>query len=301
MTLEMRNLRKEDISLYYYLKHVVLIDFIEREEVIPLRRMTEIPDCYVYEALTDMLPNPTERGRGWVYFDNPYDIIEQYSRVILHDSTKIVIDELENIVLDEEGNIVIIGEYMINETEWMVDYIDGRIITSGTCNPTHVTYDWHTISLVDEWSVVEASDTPVVVIDIHGTNKTGYQLGAGRKAVRKVDLHVFASSAAERNDVVEILYDGLYLKSCPLYDFPNGTILDYDGTFYGRRDNMNKSETPFDRTTVSGVSRLQFENITNRNIKLPPLLNRNKNEIMLSDLNAYRSKISFEMVSYVNV
>lgn len=282
MSSEMKKLRKEDLSLYYHLKHVVLSDFIETEELIPLQFMPDVSrgSSYVYEAVSDMFPSPTERGRGWVYISDPYDSEEQTNEVTVYDAT-------------------VSG--IINDNDYMIDYIDGRIVTSGTCQPVYVTYAWHYISLVDEWSAIEAANPPVVVIDIHGTDKTGYQLGPGKLATRKVDLHIFASNTAERNDIVETLYDGLYLKSCPIYDFPEGTILDSDGTWYGRRENMNKSETLFDRTTVSGIlGNLMFENVTSRHVNLPLLMTRGRTEVMLSDLNAYRSKVSFDMFHYTS-
>jgi hypothetical protein len=181
----------------------------------------------------------------------------------------------------------------------MVDYLDGRIVTSGTCEPKFISYYWNYISVVDEWAVVEAADPPVVVIDIHGTDKAGYQIGPGKKVSRKVDIHIFATHTAERNDIVETIYDNLYLKSCPLYDFPQGTVLDYDGTFYGRKNNMNKNTNLFNRTTISGViGNLEFHNVTSRHVSLPLLMTRNRDEVALSDLNRYRSKISFDLVSY---
>jgi len=78
---EMRSLRKEDLSLYYYLKHVALFEFIEHEQLAPLKKLdTEAfcgTDFMVYEALTEwcedpdgFAPSPTERGRGWVYIDS---------------------------------------------------------------------------------------------------------------------------------------------------------------------------------------------------------------------------------------
>lgn len=193
----------------------------------------------------------------------------------------------------------------------MIDYIDGRVIVPTDYalqldNPA-ITFEWNYISVVDEWAAIEAANPPVVVIDMHGTDKAGYQLGGGKKATRKVDLHVFASNPAERNDIVEALYDGLYNKSCPLYDFPTGSVLDYDGTFYGRRtlDERYPSGIPnnkltylFDRGRVSNVSRLQFDAVTARHVNLPLIMSRGRDEIMLSDLNAYRSKVSFDMFSY---
>lgn len=291
MSSEMTKLRKEDLSLKYYIKDIVLQNFIEIEELIPLYYMENISslNSKVYEALTEMIPKPTERGRGWVYFDEGLTnnclrntptysgTPEQSNRVTVYDT-------------------VLSG---ISDQEYIIDYIDGRVITSGTVTPAYISYYWNYVSVVDEWAAIEAADPPVVVIDMHGVDKTGFQLGGGRKAVRKVDIHLFASSTAERNDLVETIYDGLFNKSIPLYDFPKGTVLDYDGTFYGRRESMNKQETLFSRATVSGVSNLIFDKVSARHVSLPLVMSRGRNEVMLSDLNAYRSKISFEMFSYV--
>jgi len=268
------------------------MDFIEQEEYISLSHMPEfciVNESYVYEALTEMVPSPTDRGRGWVYFDDDFEItlcntstssgtIEQSQRVTAYDAVYSGIDD----------------------SEYMIDYIDGRIITSGTVTPAYISYYWNYISLVDEWAAIEAADPPVVVIDMSGTDKTGYQLGGGKKISRKVDIHIFATSTAERNDITETIYDGLYLKSCPIYEFVEGTVLDYDGTWYDRKNNTNKSETLFDRTQIAGVSNLYFENVVARHVNLPLLMTRNRDEIMLSDLNAYRAKISFDLVSYTN-
>ncbi len=303
MSSEMTKLRKEDLSLYYYLKDIVLSSFIEQEELVPLCYMPEISTStsYVYEALSTMEPSPTERGRGWIYFDTDFDAClcnsatcsgtpEQQNRVTLYYTT--VSGAIET-------------NTPINVNEYMVDYLDGRIVTSGTYGPetaykpTYVDYWWNYVSLVDEWAVVEAADPPVVVIDMHGTDKTGYQLGPGKKVVRKVDLHIFASNTAERNDIVETLYNGLYNRSCPLYEFPKGTVLDYDGTWYGRRESLNRDTMLFDRTTISGViGNLEFYNVSARHVNLPLLMTKGRGDVMLSDLNAYRSKVSFELVSY---
>jgi hypothetical protein len=313
MSYEMKNLRKEDLSLYYYIKDVILCDFLEIEENVTLEFSAELSswnsttnayDSEVFVALTDMIPNPADRGRGWVYLDSvsgttnrcePFATVsgyradgvqingtpEQSSRVVVYDAT---------------------GSGIISSQEYLIDYLDGRIVTSGTVSPKYVDYYWNYVSVVDEWAAVEASDPPVVVIDIQGTDKTGYQLGPGKKVVRKVDIHVFASNTAERNDLVETIYDGLYLRSWPLFDFPLGGILDYDGTWYGRKSNLNKLTTLFDRGIVSGyVGYLQFDSVTTRHVNLPLLMTRSRDEVMLSDLNAYRSKISFDLVSYTQV
>jgi hypothetical protein len=323
---EMKSLRKEDLSLYYYLKHTALFTFIEREDRALLEKLDTEDMCdvdqYVYEAQVEwcnndgFTPSPTERGRGWVYLDQsttsgssqcqPYTVVsgtdlegnqilgipEQSDRVIVYD----IPATIEEIQLVDDSTLEL---YKVDENEYLVDYLDGRIVTSGTVTPTYATYHWYYVALVDEWAAVEAAAPPVVVIDMHGTDPTGYQLGGGRKKVRKVDLYVFASNPAERNDIVEELIDNLFNKSAPLYDFPLGTMLEYDGTWYGRKQTMNKLTSLFNRQHATHIiGNMEFENVSARHISLPLVMTRDRNEVMLSDLNAYRSKVSFDLITY---
>jgi hypothetical protein len=283
---EMQLFRKEDLSLASYIKDIVLSNFVEYETDIPLQLMPDIcdVDSFVYEALTEMIPAPSARGRGWLYFDcvSGTNNCECYNTVSGTDFK------------GENGAIT-------PESDYMIDYTDCRIVANRKLNEPTVTYYWNYVSLVDEWAVIAASDPPVVVIDMHGVDKAGYQLGGGKRSVRKVNIHIFASEPAERNDLVDTLYDGLYLKSCMLQNFPNGSPLDYDGTFHGRRDQndpINKLTYLYNREGVENISRLQFENVTARHVSLPLLMTRGKDEVMLSDLNAYRSKVSFDLVLY---
>jgi len=352
---EMRSLRKEDLSLYYHLKHVGLFEFIEVEELAPLNRLETEDFCYtdfkVYEAMVEwcenpdgFTPDPTERGRGWVYLDSgtvesgtgqcaPYVVVpgtdmegnsilgipEQSDRITVYQfPTNAIVSPVQYTTLDVDNAEVALSidgveylltgeeviDYVVPESDYMVDYIDGRIVLAGTSSwtPTHITYAWHYISLVDEWAAVEAANPPVVVIDMHGTDKAGYQLGGGKMQTRKVDLHVFATNPAERNDIVEELVDSLFNKSAPLYDFPLGTMLEYDGTWYGRTKNPNKLTSLFNRQHASHViGNMEFLNVTSRHVSLPLVMTRDRNEVMLSDLNAYRSKVSFDLVTYTYV
>ena len=63
---------------------------------------------------------------------------------------------------------------------------------------------------------------------------------------------------------------------------------------------MNKATNLFSRNTISGSSSLEFHNVSARNINLPLAMSKGVDDIMLSDLNAYRSKITFDMVAYTN-
>ena len=315
---EMRNLRKEDLSLYYHLKHVALFEFIELEHLAPLIQMETAEFCdtdfKVYEALTEwcdnpegFAPDPTERGRGWVYLDHGTVAsgTGQCSPYVTVSGTDVEGNEIEGI--PEQSNRIRVYDadgIIITDQNYLIDYIDGRIITDGTVVPAYVDYHWHYVSLVDEWAAVEAANPPVVVVDMHGTDKAGYQLGGGKMQTRKVDLHVFASNPSERNDIVEELVDALFNKSAPVYDFPLGTMLDYDGSWYGRKDNPNKLTSLFNRTTLQDtgdiIGNMEFLNVTSRHVSLPLLMTRDRNEVMLSDLNAYRSKVTFDVITYTN-
>jgi hypothetical protein len=317
---EMRSLRKEDLSLYYYLKHVGLFEFIELEERAPLKKM-DTEDCsvdfVVYEALVlwcespdGFAPKPTERGRGWVYLDSGTVVsgTDQCSPYVVVSGTDMENTDYTTLnggIPEQSDRITVsdVNDVLISDQDYMIDYLDGRIITlDGSVIPYYIDYYWNYVSLVDEWAAVEAADPPVVVIDMHGTDKAGYQLGGGKKQTRKVDLHIFATNPAERNDIVEELVDSLFNKTAPVYDFPLGTMLEYDGTWYGRKTTMNKLTSLFNRQHASHIiGNMEFLNVTSRHVSLPLVMTRDRNEVMLSDLNAYRSKVTFDLITYTYV
>ena len=313
----MKRLRKEDLSLYRYIKDTVLRDFIEKDEMIPLELISELScqGSYVYQAVVDadIIPSPVERGRGWTFFDcanydDNGDCMYSVNTCVPEFVTVTGTDGQGTPCIgtpEQSNRITLYDENLttISGLEYLIDYVDGRIIVeTNTIVPKYIDYYWNYVSVVDEWVVVSAANTPVVVIDTAGTDKEGYQLGGGNKTTRVVDIHVFASSTAERNDLVETIHNGLYNKSAPVYDFPTGDVLDYDGTFYARKDTYNKLTSLFNRTSLNDLNVLhggmEFLNVSSRHIRLPLILSRERNELLLSDLNAYRSKISFEIQTY---
>ena len=310
MSYEMKSLRKEDLSLYLYIKDTILLDFQEVEEYASLTLMPELCESssYVYQYVTTLEPSPTERGRGWSYFDSPSGGLscEPYTSV-----SGLNGDGDPAFGTPEQSNKVILyettssGLSVVDWRDYMIDYIDGRIISTRQFNTPKITYTWNYVSVVDEWAAIMAANPPVVVVDISGTDKGAYQLGGGKKSTRKVDIHIFASNTAERNDLSETIYDGLFNRSCPIYDFTTGSVLDHDGTFYGRRSLTDRITNPqnkltylFDRSEVSNISPLYFDSVSARHVNLPLVMTRGRDEVMLSDLNAYRSKVSFNMFSY---
>lgn len=267
----MKALRKEDLSLHHYIKNNILQDFIETESSVLLTYLKDESSVgsYVYQAQSSMLPLPTSRGRGWVYLDSPSDKTEQSSV-----SGTITVYDVVGVV--------------ISGSNYLVDYVDGRVIFANTdIIPITINYRWNYVSVLDEWGDVEAADTPVVAIGISNFTKQGFQLGAGKFVPRRVDLNIFASDQAEKDDISECLYDGLYLKSCNYQTFAKGTMIDWDGTF----------NQYYEYATVNGSSNLKFDNVESRTIKAT-LMIPSRDSTMQSDLNRYRSRISFDMVHW---
>jgi len=262
----MKRLRKEDLSLHHYIRYNILNEYIETEFTVPLDYLSDIsePTSQVYATASSMIPLPTDIGRGWVYIDNYGDTTEQQNAVIVYDSL---------------GGV-------ISGTNYMVDYVDGRVITSGTVTPAAVTYKYFYVSLVNEWEDIESAGVPVVVINLESFEKVGFQLGGGKKVPRRAHLHIFASNRAERDDLIELLYDGINNKCCPNQDWPKGSMLDWDGTF----------NNDYIYETIQYSSCLHIENVVARSINSPLLGGiPSRDLMMLSDLNRYRARIDFDI------
>lgn len=316
----MKILRKEDLSLHRYIKDFALRDFVEKEEQASLELLPDLScdGSYIYQAIesqsciadSDMFPLPSDRGRGWTFFDCPILDAYGYCDNTTNDQYVLVsgTDALGTICYGtpEQSNRVTVYDenfITISGSNYIVDYIDGRIIfDSLDIVPSYVDYHWNYVSVVDEWPNSYAPDAPVVVIAIDETKKQGYQLGAGRHSKRKANLHIFASSAGERNDLVETLYDALYLKCASVFDFTTGDVLDADGTFYGRKENSNKLTSIFNRTSLNDLDILHggmtFHDVEARNVKTGLLFEGYQGALKASQLNAYRATISFEIQTY---
>lgn len=310
----MRNLRREDLSLYQYIKNTALRDYIEKEEGIELEPVSAEEFSYVYQAVSLMSPSPFSRGRGWSYFDCPStdgdgDCVYSVNTTCVPEFIMVSgTDALGNTCVgtpEQDYRITVYDENLvtISGSEYIIDYVDGRIITgTNTVIPKYINYAWHYVSCVDEWGLVETASVPVVVIDLYGTDKEGYQIGAGKKVKRKANVHIFATSQSERDDLMEVLYDSFYNKSAPVYEFTTGDVLAHDGTFFGRTENPNKLTSLFNRITLNDENILHgsmmFTNVSARHISLPLLGPIVRTDITQSELNAYRAVISFDVETY---
>lgn len=244
-------LRLYKISLINYLKYEVLpVSFLEYQEDIPLEYDSEIGG---YTADTDMTPHPTSKGRGWVFFDES---------VV---NGKVVID----ISAEQSSRVSVDGA-----SSYTIDYINGAIINPDSV-PTSVSYYWNYVSIVDGWPGEDPPPMPVIALDIPESNKSGFQLGGGTKDSIRGSIHVFATSEAEKLDLVDSIHNALFNRSIPVKNWHEGGFIKYDGTF----------NTGFSPTLISGLSSAEFIDVKS---------SFDGPGINWSELNRYRGKIDFK-------
>ena len=263
----------EDQSLQHWIKEAVLP--LRWAEKITNVSLTYSPDRERFEAEIVWLPNFLDEGRGWVYFEptsgdscgiNSVPTEEQTTRITVY---------------NEVGTVISGSHYTIN-------YKDGAIIAAGGTTtpqgvPTTVDFTQHYVSVMDGWPGTEPPDAPIVAVQTENFDKRPFQLGGGRKAVRNFTFHIFATSSSERDDLTEFLFDALYNRHIPIIDYRQGEPLKYDGTF---------------NTTYSGtvlVLANQDEGLFHFDNVRAEYINARQD---WSDLNRWRSKITFAAFSY---
>ncbi len=269
--------RLEDMSLQHWIKEAILpLKWVERVNNAPLTYNT---DKQRFEAEIIWLPNFLDEGRGWVYFDsmgtgtcvtNSIPSTEQTTRVDVYNA----------------------GGAVIDPALYQINYSEGAVVASGVGGPTTtaegipttIDFTQYYVSVVDGWPGTEPPALPIVSVEMRSYIKEPFQIGPGRRAVRTVVFHVFATSSAERDDLTEFLHDALYLRHIPILDFREGEPLNYDGTF-----NEDFDGDPL-QLNVNDDGLFYFDNI-----KVEIVDARRQDNI---DINRFRSKITFTMFSF---
>lgn len=163
---------------------------------------------------------------------------------------------------------------------YTVNYLLGGIKNTNTV-PTAASFYWNYVSVVEGWPGGDPPPLPIVAIDVLGYQQYGWQLGPGHRKARQVSAYIFAHNKAERDDITEVLYDALYNNATKLIDYSEGDYLVPDGTF----------NSSFTAPSIVGTDRLLFDNVQARVLNIT-------ND--WSDLNKFRTSISFTMTSYVD-
>jgi len=267
-------MKLEDMSIQHWIKEAILpLKWVERVESCPLVYSTVRER---YEADIIWLPNFLDEGRGWVYFEN----VGAQSCVLNSVPTE---EQTTRVTVYNESAGV------ISPTHYTINYADGAILVNGgglvtpQGTPTAVDFVQHYVSVMDGWPGTEPPDPPIVAIQTEDFDKQPFQLGGGRKAVRRYTIHIFATSSAERDDLTEFLYDALYNRHVPVIDYRSGEPLRYDGTF-----NTTYSGTIL-TLNLNDDALLYFRSVKAKNINARP---------DWSDLNRWRSMITFTTESY---
>jgi len=266
--------RMEDMSLQHWIKDVIIpLKWVERVVNCPLNFNN---DKSRYEAVVQWLPNFLDEGRGWVYFDpagsgtcvvSDLPSTEQSTRVTVY---------------NEGGSAIDQSLFNINYNDGAIEIPGGGTTTAGG-TPSTVDFTQYYAAVVDGWPGTDPPPAPIVAVEITGFDKQPFQIGGGRKSVRRVAIDIFATSSAERDDLTEFIYDALYNRHIPVFDFREGEPLNYDGTF-------NTSWTAPLLTLNNNDDAIFYF----RDVNVTNITGRQE----WSDINRWRSRITFKMISF---
>jgi hypothetical protein len=276
----MRLSRKEDISVYLYIKDTVIgprYPEIATEESLTLTSTVNTWDIGYDIGLgfnpfkRKVLVDPVKQvykdysglGRGLLYFDYIGETclfgVEQQDRVKVYDGSTIA------------------SNYKIN-------YITGQVVTSDDLTDYLVDYEWNYVSVIDSWPYEDVPSLPFISVDSQQAKKSPLQLGGGDIRDGYWNVQIFANNKGERDDLMDLVYDNLYLRRCPLYLLPAGLPLQN-----GLYNEM------FDSSLHDTYTSLFFENVQKRLSGLPQWGFYEQEKV-----NRYRAEITFDTKTYRN-
>jgi hypothetical protein len=214
----MKSSRKEDISVYIYIKDCILgPEFIESYLDAGLSQVSpnvwdiafvEIPDSKLYPFKRG---NYTGVGRGIPYFNTSSGVCNPTR------------EQTQNVVV-RNGATTISG--------YVVNYIKGQVNTSQDLSSCVVDYGWCYIATLDAWPSSETLPAlPFVTVEVEEGDKSPLQLGGGDIKNAWWNVQIFANTKAERDDIADVIFDGVYNRSCPIYALQAGLPLTKQGVY----------------------------------------------------------------------
>jgi hypothetical protein len=257
--------RQEDISLYLHVRDMILgpyySEIAEGEELLQT-------SAGVWDVSYDTELDPFIRdgygglGRGMLYFDR---------------------SGTDCIFGTEQSSIVRVYSGSTTASAYSVNYLRGQILTTQDLTGYNVDYEWSYISVLDAWPFEDVPPLPVVSIELQDSRGLPLQLGYGDIRSAYWNIQIFASNKGERDDIMDILYDGIYQKRCPVYTFSNGLPLLRDGTY----------NSAFSAEYDSLYRYLFFENVKKGLSGLPQWGFYSQETV-----NRYRAEITFETSAF---
>ena len=246
-------------TTYYYIRNVALKEFVYKERFL----LAEGPVEGVYEIPRQDLnvPHPSDRGRGFC----PFTLASGIFGECVQNHDIVVYDSLNP----------------IDENDYVVNYIGASVTVSGAQLPAAIDAPWYYVSVSQRWPKADIPPRPLVILLLEQFQAKGYQLGGGKQPLLNGSIHVFGSSQTELENISGRVFDSLYLKSTPIYNFDKGDVYSYDGTY----------NNDFTCDILINPSVLYFEQVSIKYIEL--------NAYDSDDLDMFRSKITFVGTAYI--
>jgi len=261
----MKLTRKEDISLYLYIKDKIIgpefYEIAEGDSLVSVGNdvweITNTSDkCPFFNDVCDGV------GRGILYFD--------------------VIDG--NCVFgSEQTNIVDVYDGITPASSFAVNYLKGQIESSENLSNYLVDYLWHYVATIDAWPYEDVPPLPIVSIELQDSFAKPLQLGYGDIRNAYWNIQIFAENRGQRDDLMDVIFEGVNNRRCEIYEFENGLPLIKSGLF-----NPSFTATPHENYKF-----LYFENVKKRLSGLPQWGFYSQELI-----NRYRAEITFETQAY---
>jgi hypothetical protein len=206
----------------------------------------------------------TGLGRGLLYFDISFDACrfgpEQTSMVSVYN-----------------------GNSILPVQDYYVNYLTGQIYCDLDLSSYSVDYYWNYVSVVDAWPSDDVPELPVVSIELVRSKSSPLQLGGGDIREGTWNIEVFANNKGERDDLMDVIYEGLNLRRCMIYTFESGLPLTREGLY---NYDFTLDENP-------NYPSLFFENIE-KSLSGLPRWGFYENET----INKYRARITFDTNAY---
>jgi hypothetical protein len=265
----MKLTRQEDVSMYFYLRDMVIgpqyVEVFEEEELV----LAESGKWdMAYPTTTNIHPfsrgTHSGLGRGLLYFDLAFDSClfgpEQDDMVRVYDGT---------------------GD--LPRIDYSVNYLTGQVYSNLDLSDYSVDYYWHYVSVIDAWPQEDVPDLPVVSIELQLSESLPLQLGGGDIRGASWHVEIFANNKGERDDLMDVIFEGINLRRCPIYTFEGGLPLTREGLYnsdFVVEENLNYPSLFFEnaKKSLTGLPSWGFY----------------QNEV----INKYRAAITFDTKAY---
>lgn len=265
----MKLTRQEDVSLYLHIRDRVIgpqySELAENYTLVSGTGAWDIP----YETSLEIYPFKRDGysglGRGLVYFDMVGDDccfgVEQTNMITISDGVTT----------------------LINGSDYYINYLTGQVHSILDLSTFSVDYHWNYVSVLDAWPSDDVPALPIVSIELQRGESLPLQLGGGDIRDGEWNIEIFANNKGERDDLMDVIYEGVYNKRCPIYLFSTGLPLLRSGLF----------NPAFILEEQPNYPHLTFENVE-KSLTSLPRWGFYENEV----INKFRASISFRTLAY---